>query len=889
MKKLLSMLFLMAVLSLSNSTTHAQPANFLWVEQARGTGSDFGRAIATDGSGNSIVTGSFDGTATFGDTTLTSAAFSDIFIAKYDGDGNFLWVVQAGGTASNAGAAIATDGSGNSIVTGRFNGTVTFGDTTLTSSAGSLDIFIAKYDGEGNFLWVEQAGVTGMHFRLDAFHGNDPAIATDGSGNSIVTGSFFGTATFGDTTLTTAGSRDIFIAKYVGDGNFLWVEQAGGGASDEGFAIATDGSGNSIVTGHFSGTATFGDTTLTSAGSRDIFIAKYDGDGNFLWVEQAGGTDGPFGGAIATDGSGNSIVTGWFRGTATFGDTTLTSAGSGDIFIAKYDGEGNFLWVEQAGGTDSDLGLAIATDGSGNSIVTGDFSGTATFGDITLSSAGSEDIFIAEYDGDGNFLRVRQAGGTNTETGAAIATDASGNSIVTGEFRGTATFGDTTLTTAGSSDIFIAKLGPLPGSVIVLNPTSVSFGGVEVGSTSDTVTITITNFGLDTLVVTNISPPGTHFSLISAPSIPLLIPTFDRALVAVAFIPQVEGDLSDSIIVSSNDSSNPTLAVALSGRGVVIGQAQAGILYAASIGPTSQLFTIDLTTGAPTPIGPTGVPEIRGMAIQPSTKEIYGTLPGALGTTLLRVSSEQGDAVLTTTIPLNNVWGIAFNENDTLFAATIGGKLYRVDVSSGDTTFVGAATGVLYSGLSFSPTSGELWASVRFQDKIYIVDQSNGSTTLVGSTGFSGGTNSIAFDGLGRLYGVTGLQDVIMIDTTTAAGTLIGPTGLKDSSIFALAMRTDVIISVAEGDVPLVFSLGQNYPNPFNPSTTIEFSLPHTGFVTLKVYNILGEAVATLVNEELNVGTYTTQWNASGVASGVYFYRLQAGDFVDTKKLLLLK
>jgi hypothetical protein len=91
------------------------------------------------------------------------------------------------------------------------------------------------------------------------------------------------------------------------------------------------------VTGRFSGTATFGDTTLTSAGGEDIFIAKYDGDGNFLWVAHAGGTKFNEGIGIATDGSGNSIVTGNFADTVTFGDTTLTSAGqwNGNMFIAK--------------------------------------------------------------------------------------------------------------------------------------------------------------------------------------------------------------------------------------------------------------------------------------------------------------------------------------------------------------------------------------------------------------------------------------------------------------------------------------------------------------------------------------------------------------------------
>ena len=105
-------------------------------------------------------------------------------------------------------------------------------------------------------------------------------------------------------------------------------------------------------------------------------------------------------------------------------------------------------------------------------------------------------------------------------------------------------------------------------------------------------------------------------------------------------------------------------------------------------------------------------------------------------------------------------------------------------------------------------------------------------------------------------------------------------------SDFIFGMPTLV---ASDDEAPMTFKLYQNYPNPFNPNTTIEFSLPRPGYATLKVFSMLGEEVATLVNDDLNVGTYTTQWNASGVASGVYFYRLQAGDFVDTKKLLLLK
>ncbi|MCH8954694.1 T9SS type A sorting domain-containing protein, partial [candidate division KSB1 bacterium] len=89
--------------------------------------------------------------------------------------------------------------------------------------------------------------------------------------------------------------------------------------------------------------------------------------------------------------------------------------------------------------------------------------------------------------------------------------------------------------------------------------------------------------------------------------------------------------------------------------------------------------------------------------------------------------------------------------------------------------------------------------------------------------------------------------------------------------------------------IPSSFALEQNYPNPFNPSTTIQFSLRLPSFVTLKVYNILGEEVTILVVENLPSGNYKVEWNASRLTSGVYYYRLQAGEFVETKKLTLLK
>ena len=383
-RKLLSLGVTSVLFSIFAVSANAQ--NLEWATQAGGLSNESGRGIAVDDDGNSYVTGFFFGTAHFGAggtaASLISLGNSDIFIAKYDDNGDLLWAKQAGGLMGEAGLGIAVDDDGKSYVTGAFTGTATFGasefnETTLVSNAWN-DIFIAKYDSSGNLEWAKQAGNPTATFANDEGLG----IAVDGSNNSYVTGYFNGTATFGEAdaaiVLTGAGEDDIFIAKYDGDGNLVWAEQAGGDSSDEGLGIAVDGLGNSYVTGQFQGSATFGEeiteVTLDTGSSfdRNIFIAKYDGSGDLVWAEQAGGDSSDEGLGIAVDGLGNSYVTGQFQGSATFGTTELTGAINGGMFIAKFDSSGIAVWAEQAGGmTGSATGVGIAANDAGDSYVGG--------------------------------------------------------------------------------------------------------------------------------------------------------------------------------------------------------------------------------------------------------------------------------------------------------------------------------------------------------------------------------------------------------------------------------------------------------------------------------------------------------------------------------------
>jgi hypothetical protein len=171
-----------------------------------------------------------------------------------------------------------------------------------------------------------------------------------------------------------------------------------------------DATGNSYVHGIFTGTATFGTNILISRGADDIFLAKYDTDGNLLWIQQAGGpgNEDDFGGAIALHTSGNIYIGGSYLLNATFGGITLTNSGDHDLYIAKYNNAGTLLYAQSGGGTDYDYCRGIGVDRNGNCYLTGRFSGAASLGSLNLTSTGVNDLFVAKLAAfsPGNELRL---------------------------------------------------------------------------------------------------------------------------------------------------------------------------------------------------------------------------------------------------------------------------------------------------------------------------------------------------------------------------------------------------------------------------------------------------------------------------------------------------
>jgi hypothetical protein len=305
-----------------------------------------------------------------------------------------------------------------------------------------------------NWLWAKSAGGTDFDFAK--------SVAVDANGNTYVSGFFSSPSiTFGTNTLTNAGSRDMFLAKYDAIGNVVWAKSAGGANDDEMRSVKVDANGNTYVTGWFSSpTIAFGSNTLTNLGYRDIFIAKYDATGNVVWAKSAGGTGDDAAGSFSKDATGNIYLAGYYESpTLIFGSTTLTNAGYGDIFLAKYDTVGNVVWAKSAGGTGLDGAGSFSMDASGNIYLAGYYeSPTLIFGSTNLTNAGSGDIFLVKYDAAGNVIWAKSAGGTGLDEAVSIAVDAYGNNYLAGYFSSfNLIFDSAILTSTGSEDIFLAK------------------------------------------------------------------------------------------------------------------------------------------------------------------------------------------------------------------------------------------------------------------------------------------------------------------------------------------------------------------------------------------------------------------------------------------------
>lgn len=363
---------------------------------------------------------------------------------------SWQWARSIGSENMESAWDIITDLHGNIYVTGSFTDSMRVGATTIYGS-GLDDIFVVKYDSNGDFIWARSFGSSEEDVAL--------SIATDAEENIYITGFTTGVMTVGDSELNHAGMWDAFIIKLDSFGEVLLAKSFGGALNDIGYGIGVSAE-NIFVTGWFADTLSFEDgTSITSYGGSDIFLACLDENANPLWVRKAGTEGVEYGFDVCTDESAASYITGSCGENTNFEGFLLEGDGA---FVAKYDVTGNFIWAKRMNGAGvNSIGYAVEYG-----MVTGRYSGTATFDDISISSVeNSDDIYYAEFNPlTGEWLNVVSTGGAESDRGRTCNSTPSSMSFYAGSYSETQElFGFPVNSPLGGYDIYV-HIKPLSSS-----------------------------------------------------------------------------------------------------------------------------------------------------------------------------------------------------------------------------------------------------------------------------------------------------------------------------------------------------------------------------------------------------------------------------------------
>lgn len=430
-----------------------------WAHPGTSSANADGQAVAVDAQGNSVVTGTYHGTIDLGGQELSTPDEDGLFLAKFDPDGVLLWSHVVANSPGIAVHDITIDDAGAIALVGMYQGNVVFipGPLgTMLTAAGSFDVFVAKFAEDGSPVWARSIGDVGWDYGASIGH--------DQYANLYVTGDMHQSA------FEYSGSK-VFVTKFAYNGVPLWTTtSAAFGSTHLGDGICVSPAGVLCITGEFFQTITFGTFTL-DAGTPEatVYVTKLDADGTPLWAQMAGVGGYAFGQSVDMDAAGNAYVTGSYRGTIALGGLTLPGPGdySYDVFVARCaSADGTFQWATRGSGPGSDRAVGIRVDADGNSYINGAYADAWTFGNTTLSTNGGTDGYLAKLSPAGEALWARNYGGPTSDAIGGMALQGSAV-FVTGGFQVSMQFdpGPSLTGQEGNRDVFLAKLEEAPSGI----------------------------------------------------------------------------------------------------------------------------------------------------------------------------------------------------------------------------------------------------------------------------------------------------------------------------------------------------------------------------------------------------------------------------------------
>jgi len=443
-------------------------SNWLWSKTATGDFVELGFSVCSDNAGNVYMMGRFwSKTLGFEGTNLSNAGGADIFISKYSTAGQLLWVKKIGGESPEFGYDLFVDPLNNIYLVGGYSSRFLEIDGFTLNCRGNYDILIVKMDSNGNLLWAKGFGSSafdiGKGVAVDAI-GN--VIVTGSFSSSSLT--------IGSTVHTCHGPMDIITIKMDPSGNVLWSRSEGGSHIDFALSTTVDLQGQIYLTGGFrSEDMLVGNQEISTQGGEDVFILKYSPDGNPVWCQRFGAEENDFGQQVASNQEGDIFVVGSYRSSRiNFGAAEFSNAGFADGFLIRLSSTGNVIWAKSIKGDGWEQILDISISPNGNAYIFGSYGGKSLLAEEQeIRSHGEEDMFISKFDPNGNLLWLSGQGGLGNDNGYGIATGPGEEVYITGLYESSfIQFGSTRLENQGSGDLFLSKI---QGNLVSSEPSEI--------------------------------------------------------------------------------------------------------------------------------------------------------------------------------------------------------------------------------------------------------------------------------------------------------------------------------------------------------------------------------------------------------------------------------
>lgn len=503
-----------------------------WARSGGGSQAELAPTTTTDSDGNVYLAGGYSSGAHIGDSVYFTNGFlnrPDFFIAKYTPDGAVEWVRHGGGENQDQVSCLRMDTDGSIYVSVSFFESFSFQNVSFTSfNSFDADLALMKLDANGQVVWARHIGGDGMDWTTEMI------LRPDGI---YMQGQYYGTLRLDSThQVTSAGDFDVYWTKFTLDGDPVWVRSLGGLSQDNPGGMGIDANGDIISTGTFYGTASISGTVLQPVGQQGSFLVKLTNAGSLIWAKsEATGIL-----AMTLDPNGNIYTTGNFTGSQSFGSYPITSRGTYDGFVAKFNNNGVALWARSFGSTDVDFGYSIAYGGNGLVYTSGSYSNGARFGALPAqTSRGTMDGFVAAYTTSGDPSWVFTYGGRLQDQLINLSVDRIGNSLyATGFFVDTCRVGSQQLTSYGDVDWLLFKMDIPTATQPVLsdlapiypNPTAAGSSITLPFTTDDAVLIDVTGTrhplagsGTHTLTLPMGLAPGLYRILSEGRSVPIVV------------------------------------------------------------------------------------------------------------------------------------------------------------------------------------------------------------------------------------------------------------------------------------------------------------------------------------------------------------------------------